>query len=699
MKNFFSVCLSLIVLSLSAQDLKHCGADEMRISTLKAKPEVAKAVIKRDEQLEEFTRKFVADRSKAGDTIKYIIPVVFHVIHNYGSENISREQILDGIDVLNKTFQKRLADTANVVAAFKPIHANCQIEFRLATKDPDGNCHSGINRIASQLAYSGDHRVKSLVHWPPNKYLNIYTVINAAGLAGHAVWPSDADTIPEWDGIVLSSSYVGSMGTSDYTRSVALAHECGHYLNLQHIWGGNNVPGFYFLPCADPNKDCNIDDLVADTPPTIGWTSCNLSGKSCGSALDNVQNVMDYSYCNRMFTYGQRDRMQACLNSPIAGRNNLWTPQNLMETGVATLVDNPYLCAADFSADKTVICADSTGNAIKFSDESYNAAPNAYTWSFPGGTPSGSSAANPTVSYYTPGRYDVSLQAQSVGPNTYDEVKKGYIDVLKKTGSPYPLFESFESISNLDSSDWILRTLDPDNRWEITSEAAYSGSKSIKLNHFPVDGTSKDLFYSQAIDLSAAPGPLKLSFKYAYASKDSTSNSTVSVSFAGNCNSAWQKRSTINNLNLVTAPETSTAFVPTKLQWKQVVVNISALYLLSNFHFRIESELSNGNNLYIDDINLSASASLEDLQPLSNVQLYPNPAKDRIHLSMDLNRYGKYELAITDVVGRVISNEVHSYSAGQIEEEISTIGLGAGSYFLRITGPAGQSVYPIIVQH
>ncbi|MCI5058498.1 MAG: M43 family zinc metalloprotease, partial [Flavobacteriales bacterium] len=288
-----SAVLIWFSISLYAQqDLLFCGADEMRISTLEKNPSVASAVIQRDIWLESFTQNFVDQYRSTGP---YIIPVVFHVIHNNGPENISDAQIIDGIRVLNERFQKKSADTSVIVADFKPLHADCEIEFRLAGTDPDGFCTDGINRIESTLTNTGDHEVKSLIQWPTNMYLNIYVVKNAAGLAGHAMWPSDADTIPAWDGIVMSSDYVGAIGTSGPTKSIVIAHEVGHYLNLHHIWGGNNVPGYYFLPCADPNKDCTIDDYVADTPPTIGWQSCNLSGSTCDSTLDNVQNMMEYS--------------------------------------------------------------------------------------------------------------------------------------------------------------------------------------------------------------------------------------------------------------------------------------------------------------------------------------------------------------------------------------------------------------------
>ncbi len=393
--------------TFAQESVKYCGADELRISILKQNPKIAQAVIKRDIELEKFTAQFVSefyDNNTRSAT--YTIPVVFHVIHNYGVENISDAQILDGLDIVNKTFRKQLADTASIVAVFKPIHADCDIEFKLAQLDPDGNCTNGINRVASPLTLIGDHSVKSLIQWPTNKYLNVYIVSQAAGLAGHCVWPSDADTIPAWDGIVIGHNYVGSIGTSNYMQSVAFAHECGHYLNLQHIWGGNNVPGFYFYPCADINKDCTIDDLVDDTPPTIGWQSCNLSGASCGNTVDNVQNTMDYSYCNRMFTTGQKARMQACLNSPIAGRDNLWSPSNLTATGVLT---SPVLCEANFTSNKVVVCQNSS-NIITFTNTSYNGIFTNTQWSFPGGNPATSTANSPVITYSTPGKYDVTLK-------------------------------------------------------------------------------------------------------------------------------------------------------------------------------------------------------------------------------------------------------------------------------------------------
>src|SRR5690606_19489439 len=110
---------------------------------------------------------------------------------------------------------------------------------------------------------------------------------------------------------------------------------------------------------------------------TIGWTTCNLQGVSCGS-LDNVENFMEYSYCTKMFTNGQKNRMRAAMNSSISQRNQLSTPANLAATGV---LGEEMLCEANFiTFDERVICP---GQAVSFEDISFNGV-SEWSWSFPG---------------------------------------------------------------------------------------------------------------------------------------------------------------------------------------------------------------------------------------------------------------------------------------------------------------------------
>jgi PKD repeat protein len=689
MKKFLSLIIAISISgNIISQNPLHCGADEMRINTLKQNSQIAKAVVNIDSQLENFTQNFINTQNKNSNTATYVIPVVFHVIHNYGLENISDAQLKDGLDIVNKTFNKTHPNNSTIVSAFQGIHADCDIEFKLATKDPNGNCHSGINRIASPLTTSGDHRIKNLIHWPPTQYLNVYVVANAAGLAGHAVWPSDADTIPLWDGIVLSHNYVGTFGTSNLTQSVAFAHECGHYLNLHHIWGGNNVPNFYYYPCADPAKDCNIDDLVSDTPPTIGWQSCNLTGASCGNVVDNVQNAMDYSYCNIMFTQGQKTRMQACLNSPIAGRNNLWQTTNLIATGTYTTI--APLCKADFISNKTMVCPSSS--SVTFTNTSYNGSFTSLEWTFPGGVPATSSVSNPTVTYSTPGSYSVSLKVKN-GTDSVIVVKQNFINVQSNSSIAYPFTESFETVTSLNGIEWFSNNLDTSNTWQLTNLAAATGSTSVmidKYNH-PING--KDELYSRAINLTGATA-LNVNFKYAFARKDTSNKDQLILYGVSSCGGTSIPRFTSSGSALETTSITTSPFYPTSpSEWRLVTASILSLQFTSGFRLKFLFSQNGGNNMFIDDINIDIATASKDIsETLELVTIFPNPAANVCSIKFNVNQTKTLSVNVFNLIGEKVQSIPNNiFEEGEHDVKLNTTNLANGMYIVQL-GDGSRSV-------
>ncbi|MDR0802859.1 MAG: hypothetical protein LBE77_09985, partial [Fluviicola sp.] len=104
-----------------------------------------------------------------------IIPIVFHIVHEYGAENVSDQQIQDQVQILNRDYQKLNADTAVVVSPFDSIIGDALIEFRLATLDPYGNCTNGIEHIYNHNTNQGDDYSK-LNQWDRDKYLNVWLV-------------------------------------------------------------------------------------------------------------------------------------------------------------------------------------------------------------------------------------------------------------------------------------------------------------------------------------------------------------------------------------------------------------------------------------------------------------------------------------------------------------------------------------------
>ncbi|MFM9052540.1 MAG: M43 family zinc metalloprotease, partial [Bacteroidota bacterium] len=429
MKRSFPVLLLFLISLSSARAQQHrCYTDEIYKQAVVADPSIAKI----RQQLEEFTAGFVREledhpdrsfRRNSGGQATYIIPVVFHIVHNYGPENISDAQVLDCIRLLNEDFRKLNADTTLFVPSFISVAADCELEFRLATIDPNGNCTNGIDRIHSNLTYLANDNAK-LNPWPYDKYLNIWSVnsLEFTGAAAYAYYPGTAP--PGADGILSRHDYVGSIGSSTGTHRHTMTHEVGHCLNLAHVWGDTNSPG---VACGDDN--------VTDTPETEGWSSCNLSASICNPPLiENVQNMMEYSYCSCMFTFGQRNRMFAALNSFAGGRNQLVSPGNLVATGTQTTLIPSCAPIADFYSQKQSVCA---GRQVFFSDQTWNGSPTNWNWSFPGGTPTASVDSNPVVVYNTPGIYDVTL---SVSNSTGSDVitRNSFIRVNTASGMQTP---------------------------------------------------------------------------------------------------------------------------------------------------------------------------------------------------------------------------------------------------------------------
>jgi len=629
-------------------------------------PAMIAAIAQANAELEDWTEGF-----NEGARSTYTIPVVFHIIHQFGSENIGDAQVHDAMRILNEDFNKQNPDWPNVVSQFLPLVANVDIEFKLARKDPNGNCTKGITRTVSALTNDGTQTMKNLIQWPRNKYLNVWVAASADGAAGYTLTPGGAAFFAAADGIVMQHTYVGSIGTGSVSRSRALTHEVGHWINLEHPWGGSNTPAVA--------SNCNTDDGVSDTPNTIGWTSCNLNGTSCNS-LDNVENFMEYSYCSKMFTNGQKTRMIAAVNSSTAQRNQLITSSNLTATGV-NLPD--VLCAASFSSNTRVVCP---GGTVTFTDESFNAVASR-NWSFDGGTPSTSTAASPSVTYSTPGTYTVSLVA-SDGSNSMTSTQTAYITVLAVPGAQPPVQEGFESISGFNAPDWFVDNVHGDNTWTVTNAAAYTGINSARIVNIASMAGRKDELLSRTYDMSGAT-QITFSFRYAFAKRATANDDVLRIWTSANCGQTWTLRRIMRGSNtLPTAPNTTSSFVPNgPSQWGfSEITTISNTSHVPNFRFKFEFESDGGNNLYIDDININGQpVGMEELSGNSSgLAVFPNPAKEQATAVVQQRRAGALTLDVIDMTGRLaMSRAMGQRPAGEQRIDLPLAGLSPGAYFLR----------------
>jgi PKD repeat protein len=883
----FTLVLAISGSAFTASAQLNCGSTEATQKLFQAHPELQTAF---DDYNANITQ-ILQNRDQRDDSTIYIIPVVFHIIHQNGSENISDAQVQSAVTILNNDFRfTNFNDTVGtgtgkILPPFKSLAADTRIEFRLAQRDPNGNCHNGIDRIYSHKTNGADDGSK-LNAWPREKYLNIWVVktIGSAGVAGYAYHPATVNgALYPVDGIIILHDYVGSIGTGSPGLSRALTHEVGHWINLQHPWGNNN----------DPNVACG-DDLVNDTPPTKGHTACsatdlntpyctlhnintaykfdsvtttsgtvnstglpsatggimgsfsatgvgtnstaagkfsfdnwdsgaadgattyasltgtvntgkyyeftvapesnaytmtltgltfvvdrnatgprtwvvrssvnsfgtnltptitpantnlsvqgstvmflntdvttpqkgtklNLSGAlytnrtspvtfriyaynaedSTGTfgvdsvyitgtngLIENTQNYMDYSYCSKMYTYGQKDRMRAALESPIAGRNNLISAANHIATGVL----NPQVCLpkVDFTANKVRVCA---GDAVTFNKQITIGAADSVKWTFYGGSPATStSMGSVSVTYPTSGLYKVVLVAyNSAGQDS--TVKTDFIRVDPTWADIDYNGMYTEDFQNTTDFYWKWQVHNYDNNtqtWYVANNAGYQSTKCVVMAAHGGYRYDVDDLISPSYDLSYTTSNV-MTFRLAAASHAGSGidvNDLLKVYVSTNCGQSWSLRATFKDSTLINNGYNAGYFVPTSSSvWSLKTVSIPSSLATGNVRFKFEyTSGSESNNIYIDNINLSGVVGVSEIaDAATTLSIYPNPANQSSTIAYHLNAKADTRIEVIDVIGKTVFSQVNN---GQTEGDHSVLiskedlNLRNGIYFVKFS--------------
>ena len=239
---------------------QHCGTYTQMEETFAMYPELEEAY-RAIQENEILLKQIGAPQTKSLIGQQVVIPVVVHILHMYGNENITDAKVYDLMDDLNREFNAADPDSSDLVDEYKDLHGNAGMSFVLASKDPLGNCTNGIEHIYSHETFVGDLFSK-LNQWDRSHYLNIWVVdiVGTPGAAAYATKPGGAVGSFFWvDGVLSQYSYVGASASLESV----ITHEVGHFFNLDHVWGQLDL-------INNPPSICG-DDNVGDTPKTMGW--------------------------------------------------------------------------------------------------------------------------------------------------------------------------------------------------------------------------------------------------------------------------------------------------------------------------------------------------------------------------------------------------------------------------------------------
>ncbi len=746
-----------------------CSADQHKKELIRLHPEIATLEAQLNQEIAEKLQhidlkkayKHTTDMSGV-DSFWYDIPIVVHIIHDFGAEYMTDDEIFNDLIGWNQVYAcQNSTDTSSVIPPFKKYIGNPHIRLHLATKDPLGNPTKGITRKRSYLTHNGGDQAK-FQDWDPTSYINIWFInqmsVANGSAAAYAMYPSAGATIPYSDGVISLYDYAAN---TDVAKTIN--HEIGHVLNIKHPWGDNNDAAGG--TCADGGTD-DVDD----TPPTIGhmYGGCGtprpMYDTQCATnyyklytshtgLMDslvnypdttNSQNIMDYTYCAKMFTKGQVARMHAALNSTVAGRVNLWSPSNLAITGA--LAPRPDLKPIpDFSVtyngttDMRYFTA--VNVPLRFNNKSWNDTVTKVKFTFNDGSTTINDSITSAVSFSSfikksfPESGWVDMSVTATGNHTGDSSIKfpHVVYVAEKTpqaGASY--YGEFNPSGDLDK--WpIFNYYNNEFKWESANVGlfdnysmkydGYDSRINSTMGIFPTTGSPYgdiDDVYSRPVDLSSfSSGNLYLNFWTSGASRSANVldiNDSLQIYMSTDSSKTWSLLQTYDKGNICNMGTMYTPYTPTSASdWVPKSINIPTTsrksYVLFRFRYKpgtIQSSrytsyntiYSSGNNFYLDRVSFNAYTAEVEMAMKNNVDVTvaPNPTSGTATVVVKEANNNDVQVSVFDITGKMVYSTTEAANGGYAKVEIPAEALSVkGIYLVKTSTGAATNTQKLIV--
>ena len=686
MKSYSTLCIAAIIgllplLSVQAQQIQRCHTDEHFEELAKTDP----GIVAQKEKVKKEIRQYLADPANQHQRAGLItIPVVVHVMHDSKAlgvgANISDAQIISQIDVLNEDFTMTNADVADVPAHFNGVLGNPQIEFCLATVDPNGGATNGIDRV--DIGGSWSDNLKSGTIWDNDSYLNLWVADLNGGLLGYATFPGQGDTR---DGVVIHYRYFGATPQNPYNSQFDLgrtaSHEIGHWFALDHIFSGG-------CSGASPSDCATSGDDICDTPqPTGPNYGCpnNNTFKSCsqGTDPDMWMNYMDYSddRCLIMFSQGQVDVMYAVLNtvrSEIKNSNGCGAPQmvtlggKVVDAGTGTGLANAEVAFANalFEFQSTT---DANGNFSVPNVRTGTYAIYAGKWGYE------------TIEFSTA----TTVQTGST-PTVQIPLRKGYYDDfifdlgwtvsgdastgMWERGEPVGTYFGGSAEANPEN--------DVNNDFGESSFTTGNGATAVGADDVD-DGNT--VLTSPEFDLTGYNTPMLSYYTWFFdAGGNGTPNDELTVSITNGFDT--QVIETIT-------PDSVTS------EWRMKDILVSdyiGITATMNLVVETADEVATGHILEagldlfkVYDANPPVNTAVPELNDLLNYSVYPNPSAGVFIVDIELAEITDLKVLVYNATGQqVFETKVEDALSEQLQIDLT--GKSAGVYFLQFISTKGS---------
>lgn len=267
-----------------------------------------------------------------------------------------------------------------------------------------------------------------------------------------------------------------------------------------------------------------------------------------------------------------------------------------------------------------------------------------------------------------------------------------------------PVAEGFVN-GTFPPASWGVNNSDNGPSWSrVTNAGGFNNSiESTKYNFFSNTSIGDvDELYLPPMDLSGG-NPPDIAFDYAYAQKTSNNNDKLELLMSSDCGANWTTVFSASGSALSpTGLLTGSSYVPDVndvSHWGTFQSPVTG-FNLSSVIAKFVVTNDNGNNLYIDNINLSQSSptGISKLNESSrSINIYPNPSSTETTLRIVTDVTGKQKISVVNTLGQVVYQKQMNLNAGSNNIVIDVRELAAGVYNVVVDSNNGSTVKKLTV--
>jgi hypothetical protein len=315
-----------------------------------------------------------------------------------------------------------------------------------------------------------------------------------------------------------------------------------------------------------------------------------------------------------------------------------------------------------------------------------------YTWT--GNLAAGSSAlvTLSDVSITSTGNTAVQVEVLNsnlgIPTNMVEAVATLNIKGIFDAAQTLPFGNTFQS-AQYPPAGWSVTNVGT-NGWKLATNAGAGSTRSSRCNLYDIAAGNNAYLTTPKVSIPATTGaPSTLTFDHAYTYYDNNLFDSLRVEVSIDCGVTWTTVFHDGYQGLATAPAATGAYTPAASHWQPNEVSLSQFAGNDEVLIRFVAESGFGNNLFIDNVNVTTSVGVKELT-LSNFTVQPNPAHDVAQVKFGLEKAQSIQLRVFGADGALVqSQQLGDLVSGDHVATLNANTLPSGSYRVVLQGTEG----------